>query len=462
MRFLHPSHFYIILFSSIAALGGFLFGYDTGIIAGALVFIRQSMPLSTLAQEYIVSAVVLGALVGSLCSGKLTDYFGCQRMLICMSLAFIIGTLCETFATSVPFLIFSRLIIGIAIGITSYVAPFFISELAPTKHRGALVLLNGVMITSGQMVAFLVSYLLISTESWRLIFFTGMLPAILFFIGVLLLPPSPRFMVLKGETEKARAILQKIRHQPAVSAELSAITHNILLTHGRWQELFSRSLLPVLVIGLGLGIFQQLMGINTVMYYGPIIFSHAGFQQHGAQLLATCSLGLVNLLMSIAAIFIVDKLGRRRLLLGGTLLAACSLVIVSWMFSHPVSWMTFIFLILYIAGYSVSLGSLFWLIIAEIYPLNIRGFAMSFVTAIQWGTNFIVALTFLSTLEKWGAVFTFSSYGLMCGLSFLFCYYFVPETRGLSLEHIEYTVRQGNLPQKMDEHELDIPNFCRK
>jgi SP family galactose:H+ symporter-like MFS transporter len=444
----------LILISSIAALGGFLFGYDTGIISGALVFIRQSYTVSTLTQEMIVSAVVLGALVGAISSGQLADHFGRKFILILMAILFIAGTLLSVCAPNVSILIISRLIIGIAIGATSYVVPLFISELAPANQRGALVLLNGIMITSGEAIAFLVDYTLIPSHSWRLMFATGLIPAILFFIGMLIVPTSPRWLILKGQTDKGRSILLKIRHPNDVEQEVSDIIQNIQKQKSNWRELFSRRIRSVLIVGLGLGIFQQFVGINTVMYYGPTIFQAVGFESKSAQILATFGMGLVNAIMSMVAVVIIDKVGRRKMLLTGIFTAGISLSIVSIIFYYHAhtpffTWCAFVLLVTYIAGYSLSLGSLFWLVISEIYPLHIRGLAMSFVTAIQWGANFIVALTFLSILEWGGPALTFSMYSLMCLTSFVFCYYLVPETRGVSLEHIEENLRQGKRSKEL-------------
>ncbi len=447
-------HYFLFITATVAALGGLLFGYDTGIISGALVFIRQTYPVSTFIQEIIVSSVVLGALISALSSGRLADKFGSRCMLIYTALLFIIGTMLSALASNVIMLVFGRFVIGLAIGVTSYVSPLFISEMAPANKRGALVLLNGIMITSGESIAFLVDYALVPTQSWRLMFATGILPAALLYLGMLMLPPSPRWMAQQGHLNNARDILRKIRKSQHVDAELDEILHNANQKTESWRHLFSPMLRPVLIIGLGLGILQQFVGINTVMYYGPTIFQAAGFKSEGAQLLATFAMGVINTLMSIAAVILVDKMGRRQLLLGGLVIAGLSLVIVGTAFSYKADstlavWITFIFMMIYIAGYSLSIGSLFWLVIAEIYPLNIRGLAMSFVTAVQWGANFLVALTFLSILGLIGPVYTFWLYGLMCAISVAFCYYLVPETKGVSLERIEHNLRVGKSAREL-------------
>lgn len=448
LRLLSREKWFLILVTFVAALGGFLFGYDTGIISGALVFIRLTYDISTFVQEIIVSSVVFGALLGALCSGRLTDKFGSQQMLFYMAITFIIGTLLSVFASGVYMLIVGRFIIGIAIGITSYASPLLISEMAPAKNRGGLVLLNGIMITGGETAAFLVDYALVPTQSWRLMFLTGLVPAILLLLGMIMLPPSPRWMILKGRLDHARHILSKIRSAHTIENELNEIIKYSKLQTGTWNELFSKLMRPVLIIGMGLGILQQFVGINTVMYYGPSIFAAAGFHTESTQLLATFGLGVMNTIMTIVAVFIVDKIGRRRLLLGGMCVASLSLSFAGLLFYADIHtpltvWATFAFLLLYIAGYCISIGSLFWLIISEIYPLNIRSVAMSFVTATQWAASFIVALTFLSIVNTIGMAFTLWIYAFVCLLTYLFCHYLVPETTGVTLEEIENNLRQG-------------------
>ncbi|VVC75487.1 Galactose-proton symporter [Aquicella siphonis] len=441
-------NFFLILITTIAAIGGFLFGYDTGIISGALLFIQSSFSVSVMTQEIIVSSVILGALAGALSSGRLADSFGSQRMLLAMSVTFIAGTLISACAPTITLLILGRFIIGVAIGITSYVSPLFISEMAPARHRGSLVLLNGIMITSGEAIAFLVDYLLVPTQSWRLMFATGLIPAAVLFTGMLLLPATPRWTALKGQMEKSKKILARIRHSACVEQEWNEILRLADRQRSNWSDLFSKSLRPVLMIGLGLGVFQQFIGINTVMYYGPSIFKAAGFQSQSSQILATFCMGMVNTLMSIVSVILIDRVGRRRMLLIGLTVSGASLYLIGYVFSRHTHqsldiWISFIFMIIYIAGYSMSLGSLFWLVISEIYPLNIRGLAMSFATAAQWAANFIVAATFLSTLNAFGPAYTFWGYACMCIISLVFCYYLVPETRGVSLEQIEHNLRLG-------------------
>jgi sugar porter (SP) family MFS transporter len=448
--------YFIYFIAMIGALGGLLFGFDTGVIAGALLFIQNTFPLTTFLKEVMVSSVVVGALLSSLFSGRLADFFGRRAMLMFAAIAFIIGTLLATFAFNLFCIIAGRLIIGLAIGVSSYTVPLFISEMAPAKHRGALVLLNAITITSGQAAAFLVDYYFSNTGAWRYMFAMGLIPATLLLIGMLFSPSTPRWLVLKGATDKARATLQKIRAVHNVEEELQAIRDSFSLKKAHWGFLFSKQVRPVLIIGLGLGILQQAVGINTVMYYGPTIFQHAGFQNASSQILATFGMGLVNTVMSIVGVFIVDKIGRRKLLLIGSSIAGISLLFVGYHFHAQTDagwlrWFALGGLVFYIAGYCLSVGSLFWLIIAEIYPLSVRSQAMSFVTAVQWAANFIVTMTFLSIIQAIGPAYTLWLYAGMCVICFLFTYTFVPETSGVSLETIEQNLAQGKPSRELGQ-----------
>lgn len=448
---------FVYLIAAIGALGGLLFGFDTGVISGALIFINKSYHPSTLLQETIVSSVVLGALFGAIFSGRLADKYGRRHMLIVAALAFTFGTLTSTLAPNMDILILGRLVIGFAIGISSYTTPLYISEMAPASHRGAMVLLNAITITGGEAIAFLLDYALAPTDAWRWMFAAGLIPAVLLLTGMMFLPETPRWMVLHGQIEHAKKILSKIRPSEQVVNELRDIERSFSLKRGNWRQLFSKTVRPVLIIGLGLGIFQQFFGINTVMYYGPTIFAAVGFKGAESQILATFGMGLVNTVMSVVGVLIIDKVGRRRLLLIGSAVAAISLGITSYAFnyhhtSNLMQWVAMAGMVVYISGYCISVGSLFWLLISEIYPLSIRGLGMSLATAVQWGANFAVSMSFLTILNAIGPAHTFWLYATMCVLCFAFVYYLVPETKGISLEQIEQ-----NLAENKPSRELGIP-----
>lgn len=444
---------FIFWISAIGALGGLLFGYDTGVISAALIFIRQEFSPSTLMQEMIVSSVVLGALFGALISGRLADNYGRKFMLAVAALAFIVSTLLTTFSHSVDWLISGRFITGIAIGITSYTAPLFISEMAPAKFRGSLVLINAITITGGESLSFIFGYFLAPFAAWRWMFALGLIPAIALFIGMMYLPETPRWLVSKNRMAAAKNILGKIRPQAVSEQEITAIQQSFSLQAANWQQLFSSRVRPVLVIGLMLGIFQQFFGINTVMYYGPTIFQAIGFHTVSSQLLCTFAMGVINTLFSLICVLIIDKAGRRKLLIIGSAVAGISLVLLGTLIKNQYSpTLAILCLISYIAGYCISVGSLFWLIIAEIFPLSIRGLGMSLATAVQWGANFIVSMSFLHIIQTLGPSHTFWLYASMCLFCLIFCYFWVPETKGISLETIE-----KNLAAAKPSRELGLP-----
>ena len=440
--------YYVILIAAVAATGGLLFGFDTGNISGALPFIRQDFHTSIFQEEAIVSITVLAALVGALVSGWTANRFGRRKMLLISSVLFIFGAVFGAYSQSVTHLLIARSILGIAIGISSYTAPLYISEIAPPKYRGALVLLNGIAITGGEAIAFLIDYLYAASSNWRMMILIAVVPAIILLIGMICMPISPRWAILVGKDSKALDILRKIRDYAGGKEEFYKIKEAEQSNQCRFADLFSKKIRPVLYIGLGLGILQQFFGINTVMYYGPSIFEKVGFQGHSAQILATFGMGVVNTIMTIVTIIIVDRWGRRNLLITGTITSAISLFIIASIFHGGIhyAWeryLTLLCLITYISGYCISVGSLFWLIISEIFPLRIRGMAMSFVTAVQWGANFIVAATFLSMLNNLGPSLTFSIYGVMCVIALVFTIFLVPETRGVSLETVEANLLKG-------------------
>ena len=432
----------VYLITSIAALSGLLFGFDTGVIAGAILFVQKTFTMSTLTVELVVSAVLLGAFSGAICSGKCADQFGRRRMIFIAVLAFIIGTLISSLAPNVSVLIAGRFLIGVAIGIVSYTAPLYIAELAPAQNRGAFVIVNNLAIACGQVVAYIVDYAFMAHDSWRWMFGVGVVPAIVLGLGLLLLPESPRWMVQQGKLDKARQILSRIRSKNSINKELDDIIQTVNKKRGTWSDLLDPKIRSVLLIGIGLAVAQQVTGINTILYYAPSIFMHAGYHDLHSQMLATLGMGLMNFFSTILAMWLVDKVGRRRLLLIGTSIMSISLFSVGMAFNmaepnEVLRWISVLGLLTFIGSYAISLGCLFWLMISEIYPCHIRGLAMSVATAANWGSNLIVAMTFLSILEVYGPADTFWLYATLSIASWVFCYHFVPETKGRSLEEIE-------------------------
>ena len=439
---------FLLLIALIAALGGILFGYDTGVISGALIFIKPTFHLSTFLTEVTVSSVLLGALIGAIGSGRMTDYYGRRRSLLIAAGGFIIGTLLSSFADSIAILIAGRFIVGLAIGIASFAVPLYLSEIAPTRIRGAIVILNTITVTGGIVLAYLIDYVYAPAGDWRWMFAMGVFPAILLGLGTLLLPRSPRWLIQMGLKEQARITLCKIRGPHEVESELAAIEGVKYTDKTRWIEVWQPKFRAVLLVGILLAVIQQVSGINTILYYAPTIFQYAGFQNSSSEIMATLGMGLTNFVFTIIALFLVDRVGRRKLLLFGLGLMTLSLLVVALNFyagihSAITKIITLTSLSVFVAAYALSIGCLFWLIIAEIYPLKIRGLAMSIATTANWTANMIVSLTFLSLMQSLSPTSTFLIFTGSSLLSFLFCYFWVPETKAVSLELIESNLRKG-------------------
>lgn len=433
----------IFITAGIAALAGLLFGYDTGVISGAILFIKDQFQLSSGAVQNVVGAVLLGAMFGAALSGALADRFGRKRVLLVTALLFAAGAIGAALAPTIPAIIAFRVMIGVAIGVASYTAPLYISEISPPDMRGALVSLNQLMITCGIVVSYLVDLALtLGGNEWRWMFGLGALPAIILVIGMLVLSESPRWLVSRNRIDEARTSLGKIMSAQKVEEEINDIQKSFTIKTGSWKNVMEPWVRPALVVGIALAFFQQVTGINTIIYYAPTIFEFAGFGSHKVSILATVGVGTVNVLMTIVAIWFLDRLGRKPLLYIGLVGMALSLGLLGLAFYLPgmmgaLKMLTVLCVIFYIASFAISLGPIFWLIIAEIYPLKVRGRAMSLATLSNWLFNMIVASTFLTLTEKLGKAGAFWFYAVVCVAAIIFCYFYVPETKGRTLENIE-------------------------
>jgi sugar porter (SP) family MFS transporter len=441
----HPrSTRFVYIAALFAALGGLLFGYDTGVISGALIFIKREFGLTTTAEEIVVSGVLLGATIGAIIGGKTADLFGRRRVLLVTAAIFGVGALASAAAPSPGILIISRVVLGLAIGLASTNVPVYLSEVAPAHARGWIVSLFQLAVTLGIVAAYLTDYAFASVEGWRWMLGLAVVPALVFGMGMFFLPETPRWLIRGGRYELARGVLARIREMDDVTVEIEEIKASLAQQSesGRWADLLSRRVRPALIVGIGLAIFQQITGINTVIYYAPKILQAAGFNSTSGAILATVGVGIVNVGMTVLAMFLVDRAGRRPLLLVGIagMVVTLGVLGLSFRISNPsghLAWIAVICLMGYVASFAISLGPIFWLLIAEIYPLKIRGLAEGTAATFNWGSNLIVSLTFLTLIEKLGASSTFLLYASFSVMSWLFAYYLVPETKGRTLEHIE-------------------------
>jgi len=433
----------------VAALGGLLFGYDTGVISGAILFIKNQFSLSATMEEIVVSSVLVGAVVGAIVGGALTGRFGRRKMIILAGIIFTASAIGTALAPTVGWLIAARVVSGIAIGIASFISPMYIAELVPAKVRGSLVAVNMLAITTGIVAAYLVDYAFSSSGGWRYMFGLAAIPSIGLIIGMWRLPDSPRWLISKSKVEQAKQILKRLRTVSDVSPEIMDIQKSMEKQGvGGMKGLFQSSLRMPMIVGLGLAVFQQITGINTVIYYAPTIFKFAGISAVGPAILAGAGLTMVMWLFHVLAIFLIDRVGRRPLLLVGVAGQIIGLAILGAAFGFPqlASFKSYVAiggLVIYVACFAFGLGPIFWLLISEIYPLEVRSAAMSAVTVTNWGMNLAVAVTFLTLVGVLGRAGTFWLYGVIAVGAWIFFYLRVPETKGKTLEQIEEHWRGG-------------------
>jgi sugar porter (SP) family MFS transporter len=437
----------IYLIGAVAALAGLLFGFDTGVISGAILFINHDFGLTHFQTELVVSSVLLGALIGAASSGRLCDSWGRKKIIITTAIIFVLGSLICAGSHNMLSLLTGRFALGVAIGIASFSAPLYLAELAPQNNRGFIVSLNQLAITLGILFSYLIDYYFSHTANWRMMLFAGVIPALLLLFGMFFLPESPRFLLRKGKSDEARKILNRIRvsHEvePEINAVLSTDTSPI-----PFKAIFSNPhLFRILGVGLTIAVMQQVTGINTIIYYAPTIFKLAGFQTTSA-ILVTTAVGVVNVLFTIIVLPLVDKLGRRRLLFIGLSGMIASLMMLGYAFhqsilSEAMRYLSLLSMMLYIASFAISLGPVTFVLLSEIFPLNIRGQGMSLALTCNWTANMIVALTFLTFIHQFGAANTFYFYAAMSLFGLGFVYHFIPETKGVSLEHIENRLFRG-------------------
>ena len=452
------TNLFVYIAAAISALGGMLFGYDTGVISGAILFIQQDFALSPALIEVVVSSVVLGAMLGAFAGGALTDRFGRRIVLIVTAGLFAFGAVGTSLAPTVFWLVIGRVIVGMAIGVASFTTPLYISEISPLTLRGRFVSFNQIALTSGIVIAYLADYALSDMRGWRWMFGLAAVPSALLGAGMAFMPESPRWLVSHGREDMGRSVLQRIRGTTAVDDEVQEIRQSSVQQSSSWSGLLGPSLRPAMIVGIGLALFQQVTGINTVIYYAPTIFQSAGFASASAAILATAGVGIINVLMTVVALLLLDRVGRRPLLLSGMAGMVVSLAVLGTAFLFPdlpgLRWLAAGSLMLYVGSFAVGLGPVFWLLISEIYPVKVRGLSMSVATVANWGANLIVALTFLTLIHAMGRTGTFWLYGLVGIGAWIFAYMLVPETKGRSLEDIEAHWRAGRHPREMGNKEL--------
>jgi SP family galactose:H+ symporter-like MFS transporter len=447
---------YVVVVVVLSAGG--LFGYDQGVISGALAGIKPTFSISPLLVEVVTSWVTLGALLGSLAGGELADRLGRKRALLIAGALFTLGAIIQAFAPVTAVLVAGRLIVGLGVGVAAVAAPLYAAELAPAAFRGRFVSAYQLAITIGIFLAYLVDGAFASKDSWRWMLGLSAVPGLFLFAVALVAPRSPRWLMMKGRRDEAAAELLKIRPGLDSSAELDAVAA-ALREKGEaasWGEVFHSQWRRPLMIGIGLAVFQQITGINAIIYYADQIFASVGFTTHSSQtLITTWAIGGVNVLATFIAIAFIDRIGRRLLLLVGLIGMGASLIVVGAAF-HEIAaqavagtvaatgaapsaagMVTMAALVCFIISFAFSMGPVVWTVINEIFPAHIRGRAVAVATAVNWGAAFLVSEFFLSLIGAIGNSLTFWLFAVLCGVSWVWVYFCVPETKGQSLEQIQ-------------------------
>ncbi len=431
---------YIIGISFISALGGYLFGFDFAVIAAALPFLRDIFDLSPWWEGFLTGTLALGCIAGTLLAGKIADSYGRKPGLLVAAGIFAISSIGMSVSSTLEMFLIMRFCAGIGVGMASILSPLYIAEVSPAHVRGRNVAINQLTIVLGILVTNLVNYNLSDTgpDAWRWMFGLGAVPSIFFFMGVLWLPESPRYLVKAGKNEKAKFVLGKIGNSSFVQDTFNNIEQSL---HGvkkfPFREVFSKAVRPALIIGIGLAVFQQLCGINVVFNYTSTIFESVGANLD-RQLLETVLIGIVNLVFTILAMWQVDKLGRRPLMLIGSFTLALVYLALSTLLKIKAGpgWIS-LFVLMAIATYAASLAPVTWVLISEIFPNKIRGTASSLAIVSLWVAYFILVFTFPILASKLGTYGPFYLYAGICFVGFIFILTKVKETKGKTLEELE-------------------------
>jgi len=457
------STFYLLSITLVATLGGLLFGYDTAVISGAegalQSYFADNLGLSPLVHGLTVSSALIGCIIGGILSGFFATRFGRKRTLILASILFLLSALGSAFP---EFLFFTRgeptmellitfnmyrIIGGIGVGLASAVAPMYISEIAPAKIRGTLVSINQFAIIFGMLIVYFVNWGIslgqtiewINDVGWRYMFLSEAIPALIFLLLLFTVPESPRYLISINKDEKAKTILSKVYEPTMVKATMYEIRQSF---NTNKVKLFSYGK-GLIAIGILLSVFQQFVGINVALYYAPRIFESMGAARD-ASMFQTIIMGLVNVVFTLIAIFTVDKLGRKPLMITGSIGMTIGMFGVAGMaFTNTIGIGTLIFIIIYTASFMMSWGPVVWVLISEIFPNKIRGQAIAIAVAAQWAANYFISSTYPAMMELSGGL-TYSFYGVMSILSALFIWKFVPETKGRSLEELEAILLKKN------------------
>lgn len=433
-----------------AALSGLLFGLDIGVIAGALPFLAKDLQITNHQQEWVVSSMMFGAALGALAAGWMSSKLGRKKSMLAGATLFVIGSLWSAFSPDVESLVCARVMLGLAVGIASYTAPLYLAEIAPERIRGSMISMYQLMLTTGIVVAYLSDTAFSYSGNWRGMLGVIAIPAVILFIGVLFLPNSPRWLAAHGRFNEAQRVLDRLRNSSEQAREeLEEIRESLQVKQRGWSLFRSNGNFRRAVwLGMLLQVMQQFTGMNVVMYYAPKIFNIAGFSSTSEQMWGTVIVGLVNMLATLIAIFFVDRWGRKPMLTTSFLVMAVGMGVLGTLLHIGVEtdfrkYFAVAMLLMFIVGFAMAAGPVIWLLCSEIQPLKGRDFGITASTTTNWVGNMIVGATFLTMLDQLGNANTFWFYGALNLVFIVLALMLVPETKHVTLEHIERNLMKG-------------------
>lgn len=434
---------YIFLISLIAAFGGLLFGFDIAIFSGTIPFIKPYYNLTEAQLGWTGSSLYVGCIIGTLITGFFADRFGRKLPLIISAGIFMISSVFMGWASGYSALIFWRIVAGLGVGAASMLSPLYIAEVSPAAIRGRMVSINQLTIVSGILLAYFSNYLLADVENnWRWMFTSGAIPAVLFFVCVFFVPESPRWLISKGKIDRASDILKKLIGDQQAQQELVTIQRGIQSeVKGKFSDLLKPGITFIVLLGITMAVFQQISGANAVFFYAPIIFEKAGMNVKD-QLFQQIMIGAINLIFTLVAMQLVDKLGRKKLMLAGSSLMALWLFLVGICFQFNVfeGYYLQFFVLAFIATYATTLAPVTWVLISEIFPTRVRALAVSVSTCMLWVACFALAYGFPVLVERLSAPQTFFLFSITCLTYFFILWKYAPETKGKTLEQFEREV----------------------
>lgn len=444
---------YVTLIAIIGAVGGLLFGFDTAVVSGAVGFLQDRFGLGDFGAGWAVSCLIIGCIVGAISTGWLSDRFGRKKVLIVAAALFVVGSIGTALPDTFTGYVVARMVSGLGIGITSTLCPLYNAEIAPARYRGRLVALNQLAIVTGIFLTYFANSGIASYGSdawdiangWRWMFGVGAIPGLIFMGLLFLVPESPRWLIKQGKPEKALGILLRIHGEEAAKQEVLEIKESFKQQSSSFRELFKPGLRLAMFVGIGLAILQQVTGINAILYYAPEILKQTGAGTNAA-LIQTIMVGFTNMVFTLVSIWLIDKAGRKALLLTGTAIMTVCLGLIGLLFhtGHSSGYFVLVLILVYTAAFSISLGPVVWVMLSEIFPNRVRGLATSVASMFLWAADYAVSQSFPPLLSWAGSAATYWIFGAMSVVTVFFTIVFVPETKGRTLEQMENLWNRGD------------------